>query len=211
MSVDRGSVPSDLGAAPLPVSGGASATSPASATLPARTDAYGTPARWRGRFGLPIVRGIIAFLVGSLAAGLVSGLVWHAVVDLPTYTVADDGGASTTERGLTKFFATDAWFSLVGGVVGLLVGWLAWRGFRRLGWPVTLLAMGAALVASLACWRVGVAMGPGNFDTRIFEAQAGDVVPIQFKLHTWTSFLVWQLAAVLPVMFGSSLGRDNSV
>ena len=42
------------------------------------------------------------FLALAIAVGAVAGVVWWAVVDLPAYRVNSDGGAATTERGLTE-------------------------------------------------------------------------------------------------------------
>ena len=63
-------------------------------------------------------------------------MLWELVVDLPVYKIASDGAASTTERGLTEFFAGDAWFVAIGLLVGLGLGILGWRRFRDLGWPL---------------------------------------------------------------------------
>lgn len=194
---------------PAPPLEAGSPLSPAMLALPAQVDAYAPTRRLPALLERPIVRGMLAYLVGAVVLGGLAGLVWHASVDLPTYSIAADGGASTTERGITEFFAADAWFSVIGGVVGLVLGWLAWRGFRRIGWPVTVLALGAAALSALTCRWVGQALGPSNFNDRITAAVAGDVVPIDFRLRSWTGILVWLLLAVLPVMFGSSLGRDR--
>ena len=49
-------------------------------------------------------------------------MVWWLVVKPPAYELNSNGGATTTERGLTEFIAADAWFCVIGLVVGLLIG-----------------------------------------------------------------------------------------
>ena len=157
----------------------------------------------------PVARGLIVFLLFCAGLGLVTGLLWHAVVRLPTYTVQQSGAASTTERGLTQFFGTDAWFSLLGAVCGAIIGLLGWWLFRWLGWIVTLVVLAGANIAALIAWHLGEALGPTNFAARISAASAGQSLPIDFQLRSHSSVLVWLLFAVLPVLLFSALGRDD--
>lgn len=158
-----------------------------------------------GRLLVPVLA------LAALGAGLgaLSGVVWHAVVDLPAYRVGKDGGASTSERGLAEFIAGDAWFCLIGAVVGLLLGTLAWRRLRRVGWPVVPIAALTATGAALVCWLVGTRLGPSAFPARLAAAQPGDLVPISLALRAKASLLVWPFLAVVPVLLGSSLGPDE--
>lgn len=145
----------------------------------------------------------------ALGLGAVAGVVWWRVVDLPAYVVQSDGRATTSERGLAHFIAGDAWFTLLGALVGVLLGWLAWARLGRRGWAVVLLAALSALVAALVCWSVGHLLGPGAFNPRLSSARPGDVVPIVLTIQAKASLLVWPFAATVPVLVGSSLGRDD--
>ncbi|MDN5564350.1 hypothetical protein EDD41_0185 [Luteococcus japonicus] len=158
-----------------------------------------------------VVRGMLVFLLIAMMLGCLAGALWNLVVDLPAYHVDSAGNATTSERGLTAVFASDAWFSIFGLALGLTLGILAWHWFRRIGWPVVLLAMGTATVAGLMCWWVGVLMGPHNFSRRIAQASPGDLVPIDFKLHAWSALLVWPFFATIPVLLRASLGADEQV
>ena len=120
-----------------------------------------------------------------------------------------DGGASISERGLTEFLGGDAWFCALGLVVGALIGLGGWRWFRDLGWPLVLGVCGLAVAASLVCWLVGYQLGPGEFAPRLAAAAPGDLVPIELTLRAKASLLVWPFVAVVPVLLGSSLGRDD--
>lgn len=152
---------------------------------------------------------LLAFGLAGAGVGAVGGVIWWAVVDLAAYTVAKDGRATTTERGLTQFFAGDAWFCLIGVVLGLGLGLLAWRLFRDAGWVLPLVVVGTALAAALVCWLVGYRLGPGDFTHRLAIAEPGQQVPIALTLRAPVSLILWPFAAVLPVLLGASLGRDD--
>lgn len=158
----------------------------------------------------PFVWRLIGALVAAVIIGVAAGLVWHALVDLPVYSVGPDGGAATTERGLANVFGVDATYSAIGAVVGLLIGLASWRLFGHRGWIVTLIAIGAAVVAALVCWGVGVAQGPSDFAARIAAASNGEQVPIDFALHTRAAIYIWPLFAVGTVMFASAFGRERT-
>jgi hypothetical protein len=152
---------------------------------------------------------VAAFVLLGLGVGALSGVLWWWFVDLPGYRVNSDGGASTSERGLAEFVSTDAWFTVLGVVAGLGLGWLAWQRLRRIGWPLVLLAAGTALLAALVCWFVGFRLGPSDFTQRLAAARPGDLVLIELSLRAKASLLVWPFAATLPVLVGSSLSRDD--
>jgi hypothetical protein len=159
----------------------------------------------------PDARRVGLFVALGLGLGALSGVAWWALTDLPTFRVLSNGGAVTSERGLAGFIAADAWYVVCGAVVGLVVGVLAWRWFGRVGWLVVVLAAGLGTAAGLLCWFVGYRIGPGSFDARLAAAQPGDLVPIDLTVRARAALLVWPLFAVIPVLLGSSLGRDPEV
>ena len=171
------------------------------------TDTY-SPPRVLRRNRL-LIRRIALYLVVTAVAGVVSGLIWHATVHLPGYTVGEGGSATTTERQITQFFGTDAAFSAIGIVVGLALGLLAWRWFHRVGWPVAVLAGLGGNVAALIAWHLGELMGPSDFSARVSKAVQGEFVPIDFSLQSHSAVLLWMLFAVVPVLLISSLGHDE--
>jgi hypothetical protein len=144
----------------------------------------------------------------AAVVGFLCGVFWWGVVDLPTYRIADDFRGYTTERGLTEFFGTDAWFSGLGLTVGVALGYVAWRWFSDVGWPVTFVAGLGALLAGGICDVTGRWLGPGSFDTRLAAASPGDVIPIDFQLHSPIALVVWAFAGVLPILVASSMGPD---
>jgi hypothetical protein len=152
---------------------------------------------------------LLAFLGGSLALGAAAGVVWWLVVKPPAYELNSNGGATTSERGLSEFIAGDAWFCAIGLVVGLLIGLAAWRWLRTVGWSVVLVVLVCAVASALTCWLVGYRLGPGDFSARLAAAQPGQLVAIPLTLRARASLLTWPFFAIIPVLLGSSLGRDE--
>jgi hypothetical protein len=154
---------------------------------------------------------VVLYLLAAAGIGAVAGVLWWQVVPLPVYSVGSNGGASTTERGLTEYVAGDAWFSLIGFVVGVGLGLLGWRLFRQIGWAIVPLVVVGSVIAALICWLVGWELGPGPFPPRLAAAQAGALVPIELTVRSRVAVLVWPFGAVLVTLLGSSLGRDDEV
>ncbi|MDO4718485.1 MAG: hypothetical protein Q4B08_13105 [Propionibacteriaceae bacterium] len=141
--------------------------------------------------------------------GCVAGLVWEKVVRLPRFALTSDLRAvPSPERDLAAWFAIDAWFSILGLVVGLILGVWSWLWFRRTGWFVTLAATLGALAAAALCWRVGTWLGPEAFDIRLARALPGDEIEIAFELRSWPAVLLWPFAAITPVMLLSAFTSD---
>lgn len=152
---------------------------------------------------------LLLFAAVALGAGAVAGVAWWGLVDLPAYRIGEKGSATTSERGLAAVIGGDAWFVLVGAVVGLGLGIAGWRLFGRDGWPVVALVAVLGLLAGLVCWTVGHQLGPGEFHPRLAAARPGDTVPVELTVRAWASFVAWPLFAVVPVLLGASLGRDD--
>jgi hypothetical protein len=163
----------------------------------------------KGRQAPRLAVRLFAFAAASLGLGAAAGVLWWLVVNPPAYELNSNGGASTSERGLTEFISGDAWFCAIGLVVGLLIGLAAWRWLRSIGWTVVLVVLVCAVAAALTCWLVGYRLGPGDFSTRLAAAQPGQLVPIPLTLRARASLLTWPFFAIIPVLLGSSLGRDE--
>jgi hypothetical protein len=74
---------------------------------------------------------------------------------------------------------------------------------------VVLVVVVCAVASALMCWLVGYRLGPGDFSARLAAAHPGDLVPIPLTLRARASLLTWPFFAVIPVLLGSSLGRDE--
>lgn len=157
----------------------------------------------------PFAGKVIGFLVLACGVGAAAGVLWWLIVPLPAYQLDSQGRASVSERGLTQFFAGDAWFCLLGLVLGVVLGVFAYRLLRDLGWPLVLVAVIGGAAAGLLCWAVGYQLGPGEFTPRLAAADPGGSVPITLTVRSKAALLFWPLCAVAPVLLASSLGKDN--
>ncbi len=149
------------------------------------------------------------FLVAALIVGIAAAVVWRLIVPLPSYVVQPDGSATVTERALTQFFASDAWYVVLGVVCGAALGIATWRRFKHLGWLSAFLAAGLGLVSGLVCWQLGQLLSGAPFDERLATAKPGDSVPIGLALRSPSALAVWAFAAVTPILLGSALGPDD--
>ncbi|MGA4668510.1 hypothetical protein ACPCG0_01715 [Propionibacteriaceae bacterium Y1923] len=159
-------------------------------------------------------RRMLAFVTAGVPIGLLAGLLWQAVAGLPGYTVAENGSATMTERGLAGFFSADFWFVVIGVVLGAAIGAWGWRWFGRRGWVVVPLVLAAAAIAALLCWWLGTVVGPSDFDERLGQAVPGEVVSIDLELRARAALAAWPFGAILPVMiasafFGEPPGRSE--
>ena len=152
---------------------------------------------------------VLLFTALGLGVGALAGVLWQAVVVLPTYTIGSQGGASTTERGLASYISGDAWFVVCALVAGIVLGVLGWRLFGRTGWLVVPLVVLVTLAAGLVCWTVGQHLGPGPFEARLSSAGPGDVVPIELTVRARAALVTWPLFGIIPVLLAASLGRDE--
>lgn len=174
-----------------------------SAPTPATDDIEPVPNRRTELASMAIFAG------AALVSGLAAAVLWRLVVRLPSYEVQADGSATVTERALTEFFSGDAWYVVIGVVVGAGLGIATWRRFKAIGWPVAFLAAGLGLLAGLVCWQVGQLFDGASFDERLAAAQPGDLVPIALALRSPSALAVWAFAAVTPILLGSALGPDD--
>jgi len=172
-------------------------------TVPSPAVEDPAPARLRDRTAVAL------FVAAAAVAGVVAAVVWRLVVTSPSYVVQPDGSASVTERALTEFFAGDAWFVVIGVVVGAGLGVATRRRFKTLGWLSAFLAAGLGLLAGLVCWQLGLLFSGAPFDERLATAKPGDSVPISLALRSPSALAVWAFAAVTPILLGSALGPDE--
>lgn len=154
------------------------------------------------------VRWLWAYAAVCAVIGAMGGFFWRSIVRLPAYRVSEGGQAVISESDLRAVFSIDAWFVFVGMLLGAGLGWLAWRWFRPVGWPLTLIAAAGALLAAVACWSVPLLMAESPFYERLRAARAGDIVPVDFRLHAPIAVLVWAAAAMLPILVAASFMPD---
>lgn len=174
-------------------------------TIPVVVD---TPMPSRRPVRSPLSRWLLIMGAICVALGAIAGVVWAAVVPLSLYQVRADGRATTTERGLAGYIAGDAWFVVIGVVLGLAIGWWCWRWFGGLGWPAAVIAVVASVGSSLMCWWVGWLIGPGPIEARLALAEPGLELPIELTVRGHAAILAWPFAALLVLMLISAVSPD---
>lgn len=152
---------------------------------------------------------VVVYIGAVAVVGVVAGIVWNRVIDLPSYEIGVDYRATIPESSLSQIAAIDVWFSFFGVVGGLILGISAWVLFRRLGWVVTVIAAVGGVLAGLVARLVGEFIGPSNFSERIAQATRGELVSVDFTARTWVPLAIWVGMAVLPVLIGSLVQRQE--
>ncbi|PIF02850.1 MAG: hypothetical protein CR979_00545 [Propionibacterium sp.] len=162
---------------------------------------------WRNEKYLPW-----SYLGVAAVLGIASGIFWATIVQLPTFTLNEHLQAVPyPERELANWFSIDFWFAVIGIALGLLLGTLSWFWFQDQGWLVVVMALAAVLFSAVLCLQVGTLISPGSFELRVTQAQVGDKIPISFELRSWSTFFLWCLSAITPVMVLSFISRKKRI
>jgi|1186.fasta_scaffold36931_2 hypothetical protein len=164
-----------------------------------------------------------AVVLGTLALlGLLGGVLWAQVVTPAEFTKLANGGAMG-ENELSKQFAADAWYVVIGAVAGLAAGLvLSWWRTRD---PVltSVLLLAGAVVAAVLMALVGHLLGPGDPRAALQSAKVGARVPQSLDVglvpvwplgrylrETATVYLSWPVGALAGALF-VLLGRAPAV
>ncbi len=145
-------------------------------------------------------RVLTVLLLASVLIGALAGLIWHYIVQLPAYSVGSGEVATMSETQITQIFGIDAYYVVIGAVVGVVLGIATWMMGKESGWNAPVFAVVYSLIAALACWGIGALMGPRHFQSRLATATVGESVAVDFTLNTWVSVLIWPTFAVAAVL-----------
>jgi hypothetical protein len=147
-----------------------------------------------------------------LVLGLVCGVAWWLLVDLPEFSRAESGAAAMGELELGKRFNADGWYAVLAIVSGFAAGvGLTWRRSRDYLWTTLLLLPGAALAAaSMAV--VGGLLGPSGPAPGV-ELTRGATVATALSVDAFVVYLMWPVAALagaLMVRWSSTHQPDDA-
>ncbi|MGA8210285.1 MAG: hypothetical protein WB441_16640 [Nocardioidaceae bacterium] len=141
-----------------------------------------------------------ALVVGALAViGALAGVLWSRLVDPAEFTRLARGG-SMAEEQLSRQFAADGWFVVIGTLAGVLAGVVGT--WRRVADPLprlTLTLLGSA-VAAAACAGVGHLLGPGDPGPLLSAAPVGTRVPERLDVDTFVVYLSWPLGVLVGTL-----------
>jgi hypothetical protein len=149
-------------------------------------------------------RPVALYLGGAAVLAALGGLLWAKATPIASYTVLEGLAASISERSQATIVAADATFSLITGVLGLVIGIVGWLVLFRRGWWVVGVPVLAALGASAITWWLGTIVGNNGFAARMAEAAVGDVVQMDLQLRSLSALLVGPFAAITPIMLLSA-------
>lgn len=165
----------------------------------------GTGLVGRGSRGWRLLGGAVLVL---LVASALAGVAWSSWAEPARWQVTEQGVVLTQEASQGQFGVEVLFIGIGVGVClawGLTVGVLG----RSLGWAVVLLTAGAAALASLLAWQVGVSLGPPDPQT-VQGLSLGDSFPDQLAVSSLSSFLAWPVAALGGLVAGLLLTVDRT-
>ncbi|MDR2896311.1 MAG: hypothetical protein LBV30_06630 [Propionibacteriaceae bacterium] len=151
--------------------------------------------------------GLDALTVVSI--GVIAGLLWRRLVSPPAYSIDDDFRATIGQVALATQAGMDVYFALIGLVGGAVIGLITWFFIGANRWWMGLVAVLGASLAGLIAAAMGMALGPTNFLERVAAATKGDLVPVDFTIHSWVPWLLWPGMAAVPVLIGSLIKRER--
>ena len=147
---------------------------------------------------------VIVAMTGLL--GLPAGLVWLLWAE-PAQWLMTERGLVMTESLAVGQFDVVAKFTIIGVVIGFIIGATVSTLARSDGWRLVPMAMASSLLAAALCWLVVRLFGPQD-PHGLSDVPLGELVPTQFTVDAWPAFLAWPLAAVFVVTVSIYMSDD---
>jgi hypothetical protein len=142
----------------------------------------------------------LLIVAGSVAVGVAGGLAWSALAPQAVYSVSSPGVAFVVNPETTAFIAADAWFTIVAGAGGLIIGLAAWLlGVRRHGPLPVAGALAGATLAAFAASYTGSRVGLAAFRHELSTGRAGQLIRQPPDLGARGALAFWPLAAGLTI------------
>ena len=148
------------------------------------------------------------YVLAIVLSGVLGGVLWFFIARHPCWVIQSDGSALISERDLAEYFSTDLWFVIIGAVIGLALGIIAFIWFRTLGGWVTIVAGSGSAIAAFIALGIGWLLSPGPLAPRLAAAIPGEHVAIDFSLRSPSAILVWPFVAMIPILLLASFLPD---
>jgi hypothetical protein len=148
----------------------------------------------------------LALVVGSAVAGLLFGLLWHAVA--PRVPLYSDGTAVyLRDPEGEQQIAADGWFALIGGCFGVAAAVLAYLLTRRRGAGLAVpvgLALGG-LAAGWVAWQLALHTGQHDILKLAASVPKNTDFARPLALGAKTALVAWPMAALLTFLAATAL------
>jgi hypothetical protein len=148
----------------------------------------------------------LALVLGSALAGLLFGLLWHAVA--PRVPLYSDGTAVyLRDPEGEQQIAADGWFALIGGCFGVVVAALAYWLTRRRGAGLAVpigLTLGG-LAAGWVAWQLGTHIGETDILKLAGTLPKNTDFSRPLQLGAKTAIVAWPMAALLTFLAATAL------
>ena len=142
----------------------------------------------------PVLTDAVVVLGVFLLVAVAVGLVWPHLVGDVTVTRTQQGTV-IGEADLGQRFDNDAWYVILAGVSGLVLG-VVLTAWRRTDEVVTVLVVvAAALLAAWVSAKVGTWAGPEDPARVLADADVGATALDQVTVTSSAAYLVWPITA----------------
>lgn len=175
----------------------------------------GTRTRTDRRRGPVLVAAALSALIPGVLTVLIApyvGMFWERVAPAPTY-INLGGAIYLKDQDTSEFISADLWFLVIGLIVGVISGGLAYWRYRR-----SLVAMlgltVAAFVAAMIARHVGVAFSPPPIAQAAPGTADGASVHAEIALKSHSLLLGWPvgvLVAYVSLLAGLERPSESSV
>ncbi|WP_020573446.1 hypothetical protein [Actinopolymorpha alba] len=141
-------------------------------------------------------------VVGVLAlAGVVVGFAWARLAPRVEMVMTQIGPFPPTELEAGKLVAMDAWYAILAGGTGVVLGAVLGTIYLRRGISMVFALTVGSLLAAVLAFVVGDLVANGEIVLAWHpRAQPGDTLTTPLTLHAFGVLLVWPLAALAPVI-----------
>jgi len=139
-------------------------------------------------------------------AAVLAALVWWQVTPLAEFTRTADS-AGMDEEQLSKQFATDGWFWVIGSVGGLVSGLVLVLLRGRNPILMVLLVLAGGAFATFVMLEVGLLLGPSDPASVMAATPVGGKIPLQLKPEAHGVWFAWSISALVGSILALWIGE----
>jgi hypothetical protein len=147
----------------------------------------------------------LAALAGSVALGLLGGLIWGELAPRATLQEIGAGTAQVVNAETRAFFGADVWFCVIAAIAGLLTGILGYRFAvaprTGAGRPAVAAALVVGAVAGtfVMLW-LGERIGLSAYNKNLASSPDGTLFPASLALGARSVLAFWPLFTAIVLL-----------